>query len=409
MWYVWGKGLARIGIMKIGIVTLVSDNYGNKFQNYAVEQLLKPYGEVETFAVESFDKRITSVNKIKTKDKLNFNYIKCFLRSRMMSKYDLNNTNRSIFASIIYALFNHRKLMALKVRRGQRFKEYQDNYLHVSKNIITRESCRNDEWLKQYDCFFCGSDQIWNPTYATTSELAFVSFAGKRTVALAPSFGVSAIPEDVQELYREWIDGIRFLSVREKEGQKIIENLTGRNAELLLDPTMTLDVKKWHECAKKPTNLPDRYVLCYFLGQVNATYKKSIESYAKNKGLKIVKLFDIECPDYYTYDPNEVLYSIMCAEYVLTDSFHGSVFSILFKKNFFVFDRDGGMSMSSRIDTLLEKFNLKNRKFNKTEEDISISKWDEIENILKEERNHTMRYIENSISKIRMKEEENEV
>ena len=116
-------------------------------------------------------------------------------------------------------------------------------------------------------------------------------------------------------------------------------------------------------------------------------YKKEITSFAKKNNLQIVRLFDIESPEYYTYGPNEVLYSILNAEYVFTDSFHGSVFSILFNKNFTVFDRDeGGQSMSSRLDTLLTKFGLQERKFGFESNEIPASKWNEVDSILVTER-----------------------
>ncbi len=396
--------------MRIGIVTLVGDNYGNKFQNYAVEQLLKKYGAVETFKVERANGLNTSTNKMSIKEKLKYSYIKQFLHCRLMSKYDLNNTSRPVLLSVFFAFLNHKKLKRLKAKRSDNFRKYQDEHLNVSERIITMENCREKEWIESYNCFFCGSDQIWNPTYATTSELAFLSFAQKRAISLAPSFGVSKLPEDACEKYKQWLEYIPVLSVREKAGQKIISDLIGKEAELLVDPTMAIDVDIWKSCAKNPGNLPEKYVLCYFLGHVNSSYRKSIKKFSEEQDLKIVKLFDIESPQYYTYDPNEVLYSILHAEYILTDSFHGSVFSILFKRNFFVFDRnEGGQDMSSRLDTLLELFDLKGQKYGVSNEKISISKWNEVHEIIKTEQENVKKYIDNAICKIAKKEDNNAV
>lgn len=394
--------------MKIGIITLVSDNYGNKFQNYAVEHLLREYGEVETLRVARTDKAVTTVNKTSAIKKFSPKHINQFLNSRLMSRFDLNNTERSVFSRLIYALFNKNKLITLKNERGRAFKNYQDMYLNVSDRVITKENCNNANWLKEYECFFCGSDQIWNPTYATTSELAFLSFARGKSVAIAPSFGVSAIPDDAKQTYKEWLNYVSVLSVREKNGQKIIKDLTGRDAELLLDPTMAIDVSVWKNCAQKPPKaLPEKYLLCYFLGQVNAEYKKAITDFAKQKNLEIVRLFDIESPKYYTYDPNEVLYSILHADYVFTDSFHGSVFSILFKKNFFVFNRnEGGQSMSSRLDTLLSAFGLEDRKYGINANDVSQSQWAYSNEIIKKEKQHTTDYIKNAIENIKSMKED---
>lgn len=394
--------------MKFGIITLVGDNYGNKYQNYAVEQLLKKHGDVETFSLEKANKLPASFNKKKTINKLSPQYIKQFLNSRLMSRFDLNNTVHSIFYRLVYAFINKKNLIRLKKERSAAFKRYQDTFLNVSKRIISKENCSEKEWLNQYDCFFCGSDQIWNPTYATTSELAFLTFAKGKSVAIAPSFGLSVIPDCAVEDYKNWLNQISVLSVREVAGQKIIKNLTERHADVLLDPTMAIDVVEWRNCSKKPENpLPQKYLLCYFLGQVDKNYKKAIVNFAKQKNLEIVRLFDIESPKYYTYDPNEVLYSILNAEYVMTDSFHGSVFSILFKKNFFVFDRnEGGHSMSSRLDTLLSTFGLQDRKYGANFDDITQSQWYFTNEILKKERQHTNDYIINAIEYIKnMKED----
>ena len=396
--------------MKIGIVTLVGDNYGNKFQNYAVEQLLKKYGNVETFKVESANNQKNSTSKKSIKAKLKYSYVKQFLHCRLMSRYDLNNTSRPVFISVFYAILKHKKLKTLKENRSRNFKKYQDEYLNVSERIITKENCNEKAWIESYSCFFCGSDQIWNPTYATTSELAFLSFAKKRTIALSPSFGVSKLPEHVVEAYKQWIKNISVLSIREKAGQKIISDLTGREAELLVDPTMAIDVDVWKNCVKNPGNLPQKYVLCYFLGHVNSSYMKTIKKFSEEKKIKIVRLFDIESPEYYTYDPNEVLYSILHAEYVLTDSFHGSVFSILFKRNFYVFNRnEGGHDMSSRLETLLEAFGLRERKYGVSEENISMSKWEEVHQIIENEKKRVKKFIDDAIKEMVKEEDDNAV
>lgn len=388
--------------MKFGIVTLVGDNYGNKFQNYAVEQILSKYGEAETFRLERSANRITSVNATKTIDKLSIAYVKKFLRSRLMSRFDMNNTDKSVLRDCLYAMVNKNKLLKLKQERSSAFKKYQDEYLNVSDTVLTQELSADENWVHQYDCFFCGSDQVWNPTYDTTSQLAFLSFAKGKSIAIAPSFGVSVIPDDVKDKYKKWLNDILFLSVREDAGAKIISDLTGRDAKVLVDPTMMLDADAWKECAQKPDTLPQKYLLCYFLGQVSAKYQKAISAFAKENNLQIVRLFDIESPEYYKYGPNEVLYSILNAEYIFTDSFHGSVFSILFNKNFTVFDRDeGGQSMSSRLDTLLTKFGLQERKFGFEYNDILASKWNEVESILATERQYALEYIDNAINSIR--------
>lgn len=389
--------------MKIGIITLVSTNYGNKFQNYAVETLLRKYGVVETFSVANEflpEKRaVSSCEKIK---KFLPSYITQVLRSRLMYQYDITNTSKPLFVSLFYVLKNKEKLNALKEKRNKEFLNYQKEYLNISDRIVNSKNCIDEEWLNKYDFFFCGSDQIWNPSYSTTSSLAFLTFAEKeRTVAIAPSFGVSAIPEVRRKDFAHWIDHIQYLSVREADGQKIIKELTGRYAEVLLDPTMAISADEWEKLAKKPTcKVPEKYILCYFLGCMDKKYKKRIKEYSKKMGLPVVALFNIEEPDFYVLDPNEVLYALKNASVVVTDSFHGTVFSILFHKNFVVWERnEGGASMTSRLTTLLEKFGLENRKNMLADEfkNIPEGRWHKIDDILSNERNKTIEYIEDAI------------
>ena len=391
--------------MKIGIVTLVSDNYGNKYQNYAVERLLDKYGEVETFRVTAAGSPTSSVNQTSTLDKLRPSYIKEVIRCRLMGRYDIKNTERSIIGNILYAFMHKNELISAKKRRSHKFVEFTKKYLHVSKRVINFENCNDVAWINQYDCFVCGSDQIWNPTYSTTSELAFLSFAKGKAIALAPSFGLSFIPEDAKEKYKMWLNNLDMLSVREEAGKEIIRELTGRDADVLLDPTMALEVDEWQNMATKPDEeLPEQYVVCYFLGRVDKKYKQAVERFARSKGLSVVMLFDIESLEYYTLDPNEVLYCILHADYVLTDSFHGTVFSILFQKNFLVFERNEGvLNMSSRINTLLRKFRIEDNRYGKSTGEITDEQWEFINEILKEERCKTQNYLNNSIGTINNK------
>lgn len=365
--------------MKFGIITLVSDNYGNKYQNYAVETLMKKYGEVETFRLEEC-LQVNFNNKKSMIQKLQPSYIKQVLISRMMYRYDLNNAERSLLGNMLYIQKNKRKLLKVRECRHKKFENFEKEYLHISDKIITHDNT-DFEWVDQYDYFICGSDQIWNPGYATTSDLAFLSFSPKvKNIALAPSFGVSVIPENMSELYKKGLEGIEVLSVREEAGKKIIYELTKRESEVLVDPTMAIDVTVWREMEREPkAKLPRKYILCYFLGRVNKQYKVAIRKLAKEKGLEIIPLFDIEFPEYYTLDPTEVLYCIDNAEMVVTDSFHGSVFSILFHKDFAVFERnEGGFSMNSRLDTLLEWFGLEDRVFNNFFVERSVD-WTEVD------------------------------
>lgn len=387
--------------MKLGIVTLVSDNYGNKYQNYAVEQLLLPYGTVETFAVKA-ETPATDVDNVSLWRKFAPGHIAEVLRCRLMGQFGINNTSRSLFGNVLYALRHKTELQRIRQERSKAFAAFQAEHLHVSEKLLDRENVLDEPWNGSFDCFFCGSDQIWNPTYATTSELMFLSFAKGRSVALAPSFGLSVLREDAKENYRKWLTYVSVLSVREKSGQSLIKELSGREAELLLDPTMALERSAWDALAKSPTcTLPKKYLLCYFLGRLDRAYREIIRSTAKRMGLEVVMLFDVESPAYYAFDPAQVLFCIQNADYILTDSFHGTVFSILYHKNFTVLNRnEGELDMSSRLVTLLDFFGLTERMGNTMNETITAEQWETADRLLAQERLHTRNYIETAIGKI---------
>ncbi len=383
--------------MKIGIVTLVSDNYGNKFQNYAVEQLLSEYGQAVTYRIQEQPQTTVDRPSRTLWQKLRPSYIAEVLRYRMMYRYDMTNAVRSVAGNLAYVAVHRNQIMAAQEKRKEKFRAFQERYLHISDRIITRENCREKEWLDSHDFFACGSDQIWNPAYRTTSELAFLSFAPGKAIALAPSFGISELPVNAEEKYRDWLNGITCLSVREEAGARIIRELTGREATVLLDPTMAIDAEHWETLAEEPENpLPEKYILTYFLGRVTKNYTKRIRKISRETGLPVVNLFNIEQPEHYVFDPGEVLHAIRNADLVLTDSFHGTVFSILFRRDFLVFPRDeGGKSMHSRLETLLGRFMLEDRLDNGVSQPgrIGLEKWEAIQEIIDAERERTVTYL----------------
>lgn len=116
----------RSTYMKLGIITLESDNYGNKYQNYAVEQLLLKYGEVETFSLASLNNTEEKKAPLSLLKKVHPKYIRDVLRFRMMYRYDITNTSHSFVYSLLYVLKNHKKLLVLKQKRSENFKKFQD-------------------------------------------------------------------------------------------------------------------------------------------------------------------------------------------------------------------------------------------------------------------------------------------
>ncbi|MBQ9530750.1 MAG: polysaccharide pyruvyl transferase family protein [Eubacterium sp.] len=368
--------------MKIGIITHFGNNYGNKLQNYAVQRILEKHSfEADTIVKKSPNGIQRPKSNNQELKKINPSYISEVFKSRFKNKYQYKNSRDGIIKSVKFVKNSDWK--ELNKKRNASFDEFTKKHLNVSDFILTFES-EKDEVLNDYDFFVAGSDQIWNPTYPETSRFNFLTFAPEyKRIALAPSFGLSKLPEYVKPLYKEWLSGISALSVREEKGARIIKDLTGRDVPVLADPTLCLSKEEWVKIEEKPefdTSRP--YVFTYFLGNETNKYRRFIEKYANDNNCEIINIFDLREPEHYALNPSHFVYLIHNAKAVFTDSFHGCVFSLIMHTPFVVFNRieSGGQGMSSRIETLLKTFKMENRHFFKIDnvDEIDFSETDSV-------------------------------
>lgn len=260
-----------------------------------------------------------------------------------------------------------------------------------------------------YDAFICGSDQIWAPTcYDENYFLSFVKEDYKK-IAYAPSLGLPVIENNfIKENMKNLISKFSHLSTREEQGAKIIKDLTGKKAKVVLDPTLLLTRDEWEEdiVDVKYSN----YILAYFLGE-NEKYYFESQKIAKllNKELLIIptNVKDLSKKECLLDDlgPKEFISLINKADMILTDSFHGTIFSINFHKPLIVFKRfiDNNLSQNSRIYNILEKLNLKELIFdNNSERIINFNKdinYAEIEKKLSDLRNDSLVFLKDSLKK----------
>lgn len=355
---------------KVGIVTMRGgENFGNALQNYAVQTLLE---QLDIQAVTMDNRTVSGFEKPPAKDcstlqKLSPSYIKSYLRVRIGKKYGSKNDRDFTLPALLHSKKTVSQYRAAKKRRKERFDDFRSRMLHDDSLPMDKDNI-DTAHIATFDAFVCGSDQIWNPNYPENSMIDFLQFAPEhQRIAIAPSFGTSTIPEARREIFAEWISSIPHLSVREDAGAKIIKDLTGREAQVLLDPTFALTAEEWLTFAKKPETCPERkFVFCYFLGNRTKKYSRFIQNYAKKNDCDIVDAYDIHDLTYYDIDPQEFVWLLANAEAVFTDSFHGTAFSLNLQKPFVVFDRvEGGASMSSRITTVLKKTGMEDRTFAK--------------------------------------------
>lgn len=311
---------------KIAILTIQCNNYGNRLQNYATQKIIEGIG-CEVCSLLSFKQRYK--NKIYTMMKSLY--------------YDLRFFLNDDFDSNFYK-FNKRVKLA------------QYDYIRLE-----------DYCVGNYDAVIVGSDQIWNTNFTFINENFFLPFKQANKIAFSASFGVDSIPYNQKIV--DCLKDFKALSVREDAGAKIIKDLTGRDATVLVDPTMLLTVEEWRKVAKKPRGVKETketekpkegYILTYFLSPKCDEAKKKLEEIKGNR--EVYELLNPEDKVAGTAGPSEFLWLFDHADLILTDSFHACVFSFLFDKPFIVYDRnwDEG-NMNSRLETLLSKFQLERK------------------------------------------------
>lgn len=225
---------------------------------------------------------------------------------------------------------------------------------------------------RKYDAVVVGSDQLWLPeaSFGVFRTLRFVP-DNVRKISYATSLGVSQYPFWCKSSAKQFLDRFDYISVREEQGREIITSLIDKDVEVVVDPTYLLTCDEWKTLIPQGKNMYGNYILCYFLGSDKKARDIAAE-YAKKNGCKLLSILSNECclKDDEEFGevligktPEEFVNLIRNASCIFTDSFHGMAFSIINKKDFFIFyrKRDGAASRASRIDNALENWGLKNR------------------------------------------------
>ena len=234
----------------------------------------------------------------------------------------------------------------------------------IESNTVMTETAATPEELKNvtagFDTLICGSDQIWTPV--SFHPEYYLSFApdSVRKIAYAPSFGVSRISGGKKKIIAKLLRRFDSLSVREEQGREIVRQLTGQDAFVAADPVLLLSREHWESVAVRP-RMTEPYVFCYIL-QSEKVYPYAKE-YAWKNGLAVSTINESRretgaVPDKIITDtsPEEFVGLIQSAEMVVTDSYHGLLFSLLFHKQVRIirrFSDSSGFSQNSRIDSIL--------------------------------------------------------
>lgn len=381
---------------KVGIITLYHGNYnfGGLLQAYALPKVIQ---ECFGVAVEQID------------------YIPAHRKKTEQKKPDsgiLQHLYRMVYrlGIVLFAYINRNNLEL----RKESFDDFINEIPHsnAAYNCGTIHTSR-----EQYDIFLCGGDQIWNDSEEEQNisvyTLQFAPAYAKK-IAYAPSMAVLEYSPDYERIMSDGLSGLDAISVREKRSKAVLSRFTDKQINVVVDPVLLMSADEWY-CFSGASSQPDRYILCYLLGD-SVGNRREAEKLSRKLHLPIltfphillnvVRKCDLFFGDIrdYTSGPREFVGLIKNAEFVITDSFHACVFSMIFKTPFAVFERqkpgEAG-NMNSRIYDFLEEYHLEDRLV--TEE--SLAKMEAIPQVdftyahahWKQRREESLQYLRNAL------------
>lgn len=336
------------------------ENYGGMLQAFATTKLLEKYN--------------VKYELIRYQKKKDINFI---IKSipRMFNNVLINDKYEAFQKKLSFK--KHPEFAANDKIRMDAFHQFREKHFADKLSEVYYGFNNLKEGAKKYSIVLTGSDQLWSPAGLPTNfyNLMFVP-DNIRKISYASSFGVKYIPWYQKKRTAEFLNRIDFISMRENAGKRIVKDLTGKDVPVVLDPVFMLDSDEWNKLIPYKSEFNEPYIFAYFLGK-NSEHRKAVKEFAEKKGLKIVTLRHLDqyveedesFGDYAPYDvgPDKFLNLLRGAAYVCTDSFHGSVFSIIHKKQFIIFNRysdNSKHSKNSRIDSLCENLGINNCRYN---------------------------------------------
>ena len=311
---------------RIGIATIhKSSNFGGSLQAYALYKYLESQGH----NVEIID-LLRPVHE-------RFVYDRRYKPYRN-SRFSLKNRLREAI----------KKVLGYKDDRGYASEISKQHFNDFFKNIKYSKEYRKVRYIykdaPQYDIYISGSDQLWSPMHPFCIEPFFLTFApkGSKKISYATSIGVTELTDREKVDFKRWLESYEAISVREAEGKLLLDSfIKDKNIEVVADPTFLLDINDWKNLAITPS-IKESYILLFSLSNNKPLVDFAIKM-SKESGKKLVILkgptLDANSSDYIldnSIGPREFLGYFDNADMIITDSFHGSVFSMLMgAKNFF--------------------------------------------------------------------------
>lgn len=336
------------------------NNYGTLLQAFATQEILKKLGyDPELIRVDGFWNEIEAKRRayfVKKALTSSMGIYKCgVFFSRMGRRFGVGHNAEKIKG------------------RESLFNTFRDQYLCFSQKYESQKSLA-ESVNKNYDAVIVGSDQLWLPGNIAGDyyTLNWVPDTVSK-IAFSTSFGQSELPRESEQVAKLFLGRLQHISVREESGQVLVEKLISKKVPITCDPTMLFSGDEWRRFAGEQEHEQEPYILCYFLGKnpVGRRFAKRLSEYT---GLRIISLphldeyisIDEKIADELKYDVDPFSFvDLICrAHYICTDSFHGSVFSMLFGKQFFAFrrySRKTVYSTNNRLESLFRLLGMNNR------------------------------------------------
>lgn len=383
--------------MKVAIISEFQKqtvNYGNNLQTFALNHYIHmnyPSYKVDTLWFKgTFKRHITSFVGVFCRKF--FTIIKSVIRSGQ-----LKIRNESINIQLVQSRLNA-------------FKKFQENITMCQNAMTWKELITSD-----YDIYIVGSDVVWAQGHYSVNKIKFLRFKTNKfakKVAYAASFGRNWIPKENVRYIKKCLNDFDMISLREFSALQMLRSYGINNAVHALDPTLLLPMEEWSKLEVKPANIiTDSFAFVYLLG-TDKTQRERITAWSRQNNLPIITIpyangleneYDSSFGDIQLMDcsPEEWIWLIHHAEYVITDSFHGIVFSTIFEKSFFAVTRDYTVDINVRLTDFLETIHQKDKlisncEFKPVEEYI----WDykSVKQILSEKIKVSEEFLKNAIA-----------
>lgn len=354
---------------KIAVVSCYfKHNYGSMLQAYATQMALDKLNyDNETIDITGFDGEIKKAK------------LKYFAKASLTS--DILLSKLGMAKNVLKKKLSKGEYTNKIQIRDKKFDDFSKKYFRLSP-IYSSMTELSNKCEERYSSVLVGSDQLWLPANIAANyyTLSFVPDT-VNTIAYSTSFGQSQLPKSVAKKASVFLNKIKHIGVREETGQKLVKDIVGRNVPVVCDPTMLFTGEEWMSIQQEAPIVDGKYIFCYFLGN-NPSHREFVKRLKKKTGYKVVALTHLdeyiksdenyadETP--YDVDPADFVNLIRNAKYICTDSFHCSVFSILYRKQFLTFrrfNRDTIQSTNSRLDSLFNLVGVDNR-FVNPEDDV---------------------------------------